>query len=151
MPRAKKKLEPTSLFPKLNEPLIEEVLAHITKFPLAYQQFEVVSYAFKTKKTPCGSVGCFGGWGVLLGMPKEKRRDFAKKASKGDDDVDILMKAEKLFGFTQIESNFVFAAYGYSSEASLEELKKRLAAVRKNREETLNFCRSNLKNVREMM
>src|SRR5262245_39134194 len=117
--------------PKLNEALIKKILEHIKKFPDSYDQNGVISSHEKTKDVPCGAVGCFGGWAVLLSMPKSKRQERAKMQQSSDT---TLNEARDLCGFTQAEANLVFAgADGGDPEIDLSIVKSRIDAVRQAR------------------
>jgi hypothetical protein len=48
--------------PKLNEKLLAKALEHIKMFPDSYNQQTVTEQVDKTEETPCGAIGCFGGW-----------------------------------------------------------------------------------------
>jgi hypothetical protein len=88
------------ILPKLNEALIRKTLKHIKEFPESYDQNDVASECDVTKKTPCGAIGCFGGWMVLLSKPRKARQAFA-------DNVD-LEEARELAGLTSEEADFLF-------------------------------------------
>lgn len=120
-------------FPKLNEKLIAETLRHIEKFPESYDQNDVVRQCQLSRKTPCGSIGCFGGWGYLLQFEKGVRRNQVYKVLNLD--TNVLSKAEKLFGFTPDEADFVFdGSETGDPKSNLKLIKDRLALVRIRRE-----------------
>jgi hypothetical protein len=87
--------------PKLNERLITRVMQHIKKFPESYNQNTVADSCDKTKGTPCGAIGCFGGWAVMLGMPMRDRHDNAAHGVMLDDARDVV-------GLTEDEANYLF-------------------------------------------
>jgi hypothetical protein len=72
--------EELEVLPKLNDKLINKVLEHITKFPESYDQNDVASPCNVSKGTPCGAMGCFGGWAILLGVPRKQRNELANKS-----------------------------------------------------------------------
>lgn len=112
--------------PKLNETLIGKVLTHIKTFPASYDQDDVASTCNITKGTPCGAIGCFGGWAVLLSYPKAKRAAIADSVR--------LDKAQELVGFTDGEADFVFDATGTGdSKKDYKTIVSRLKEVRRAR------------------
>jgi hypothetical protein len=113
--------------PKLNERLIGKVLAHIKAFPGSYDQNDVASSCDVSKETPCGAIGCFGGWAVLLSNPKTKRHDLAEEGY-----VD-LGEAEELVGFTSEEANFVFESASGDPKDDYKTVVSRLNEVRRAR------------------
>jgi hypothetical protein len=112
--------------PKLNDTLINRVIEHITKFPESYDQNDVAISCEITKKTPCGSIGCFGGWAVLLGVPKEHRQKMAPKIHLG--------AAADVLGLTDDESDFLFEGATGNPKADLKVVKERVARIRETRE-----------------
>ena len=114
--------------PKLNERLITKVLQHIKKFPESYEQDIISRECDKTKQTPCGAVGCFGGWAYLLSQPQKKRHQLASN------DVHVLQEARKLLGLTGDESDFLFDTTGNSNpRADYKLIQKRLTHIRESR------------------
>lgn len=111
---------------KLNERLISKVLDHIKAFPGSYDQNEVASSCSITKKTPCGAIGCFGGWAVLLGMKKSERHYEA-------DNVD-LATAEELLGLTSDEADFLFAGGSGVASEDRRTIERRLKDIRDARQ-----------------
>jgi hypothetical protein len=120
--------------PKLNDKLINRVIEHITKFPESYDQNDVAMSCEITKKTPCGSIGCFGGWAVLLGVPKKDRQKMAPNVHWGT--------AAEVLGLTNDESDFLFEGATGNPKADLKVVKERVSRIR----ETRNTIK-NLKNV----
>jgi hypothetical protein len=112
-------------FPKVNVPLINEVLAYIKKFPDTYDQNAVANSVPVTKENKCGAIGCFGGWAVLLSMPLKKRHEYA-------DDV-TLNKAQKLLGLTPEEGNFLFGGASGDPVDDYNLIKRRLTHIRESR------------------
>jgi hypothetical protein len=112
--------------PKLNERLINRTIEHIQVFPESYNQNEITKQCEVTKKTPCGAIGCFGGWGLLLSAPKSQRYELA--ANEGD-----LVKAAKLFGFTEEEGDYIFAGGSGDPKEDLRTIKSRLKNIRNAR------------------
>ena len=113
--------------PKLNERLIGKVLAHIKAFPETYNQNEVAISCKVDAATPCGAIGCFGGWAVLLGVPKEQRSELACTVQ--------LDTAKDLVGFTENEADYVFATvYGnHNAKKDYKTIVARLNEVRRAR------------------
>jgi hypothetical protein len=112
------------LFPKLNETLISKVLVQIKTFPEAYNQNTVADQTDVTKGTPCGAIGCFGGWALLLQYKKEKRHGVA-----GMDSMN-LSKAQKLLGLTEEEGEYLFDTASGNPEKDYQTIIKRLEAIR---------------------
>jgi hypothetical protein len=110
---------------KLNERLIGKVLKHIKAFPETYNQNIVADSCDVTKKTPCGAIGCFGGWAVLLGIPKRQRSDKV-------DSVD-LDTARDLLNLTEKEADYLFDESTGSPRKDYRIILKRLEAIRKSR------------------
>jgi hypothetical protein len=117
--------------PKLNEPLIAKALKHIEAFPKSYDQNDVARTCDVTKKTPCGAIGCLGGWIVLLSKPASKRQDLANTVQ--------LSEARELAGLTQAEADYLFETAEGNPKKDLRTIKKRLANVRKAREIAKKF------------
>jgi hypothetical protein len=111
--------------PKLNEPLIKETLAHIKRFPGSYDQSDVATACDVTRETPCGAIGCFGGWMVLLGAAKTKRHDLAPKVT--------LDKAQRLGGFTSQEADYLFDVAGDDPKENYAIIVERLRNIREAR------------------
>jgi len=112
-------------FPKVNVPLIEEVLEHIKMFPHTYDQNDVARSAPVTGNNECGAIGCFGGWAVLLSMPLSQRHERANNVS--------LSKAKELLGLTEGEAYFLFAGASGNPEKDYELIQKRLTHIRESR------------------
>lgn len=120
--------------PKLNERLITKALEHIKKFPEAYDQQLITGSIDKTKDTPCGAVGCFGGWIKLLSIPKGARHDNALHL----DENNTLVEAGKMVGFTEQERDYVFATTDHQDpEVNYKIIVGRLQQVRIAREKIL--------------
>jgi len=112
--------------PKLNEALIRKTLKHIKDFPESYDQDTVASECEITKKTPCGAIGCFGVWMVLLSKPKKERQAFAESV-----DLDA---ARDLAGLTEEEADFLFDTTGSGdSKKDYKTIVKRLEHIRAQR------------------
>jgi|SRR6267142_4627648 len=107
---------------KLNERLITKVLAHIKAFPEAYDQNDVADSCSVTKGTPCGAIGCFGGWAVLLGFRKSERHDVAQGVDLSD--------ARDLLGLEENEANHLFATASGNPKKDYKTIVKRLAEIR---------------------
>ena len=116
--------------PKLNEKLIGKVLKHIKAFPRSYEQDIVSRECEVTKQTPCGAIGCFGGWAFLLSQPKKKRQRLAQE----QEDEETLPKAAKLLGLTGDESEFLFdTTANYDPKEDYKVIQRRLTHIRKSR------------------
>jgi hypothetical protein len=113
--------------PKLNERLIAKVLEHIKAFPESYNQNIVSVETEVTKKTPCGAIGCFGGWAVLLTNPKSQRPILA--ASEID-----LSEAKELVGLTSEEGEYLFDVAEGNSKRDYKTIVGRLNNIRAARE-----------------
>jgi hypothetical protein len=115
--------------PKINEPLIKKVLGYIRKYPASYDQNEVInSCAVEADETPCGAIGCFGGWAVLLSMKPNERHLYAESTECND-----LAKAGDLLGLTSDEQNFLFAGASGDPKKDYALIKKRLTHIRERR------------------
>ena len=112
-------------FPKVNVPLIEEVLEHIKHNLHTYDQNDVARSAPVTGNNECGAIGCFGGWAVLLSKPLELRHRYAGTVN--------LNQARKLLGLTEGEAYFLFAAASGKPEKDYELIKRRLTHIRESR------------------
>lgn len=112
--------------PKLNDPLIEKVLKHIKAFPVAYNQNEIVFSTPVTEDTPCGAIGCFGGWAVLLTNPVSKRHKLANSLN----DAVVLGEAQELLGLTTSEADYLFDAATGNAKKDLKIIEKRLKTIR---------------------
>ena len=110
---------------KLNEPLIAKVLEHIKRFPEAYDQNDVARSCSISKGTPCGAIGCFGGWAVLFGYPKRERSDVAESV-----DLD---EAAEVLGLKEDEANFLFDVATGNPKDDYKTIVKRLADIRNAR------------------
>lgn len=113
--------------PKLNEKLIGKVLKHIKAFPKSYEQDTISESCEKTKETPCGAIGCFGGWAILLSNPVAERAKLAAKETQLDE-------ARELLGLTEDESNFLFDTTGnHDPKKDYKVIQRRLTHIRESR------------------
>lgn len=124
--------------PELNEELISEVLKHIKEFPDAYNQNCVTACTKTTDETPCGAIGCFGGWAFLLSVPKEKRFSLAGRPS------DHLRKAEKLLGLTSDEADYLFDMATLNTGTNYKIIVHRLDYIRASRNRFEKLQHANL-------
>jgi hypothetical protein len=116
---------------KLNENLIKKVLEHIRRFPESYDQNDVARSCDVTKKTPCGAIGCFGGWTVLIGIPKSKRQHKAFLIDNGNGLA--LNKARDLLGLTDCEADFLFDMGSGNARQDYQLIQRRLKHIREAR------------------
>lgn len=121
--------------PKLNEKLLAKALEHIKMFPDSYNQQTVTEQVDKTEETPCGAIGCFGGWIKLLSLPKGERHEQAINLNEND----TLEEAGRMVGFTTDETGYVFASTNHSDpKVNYKIIVGRLQQVRAAREKILN-------------
>jgi len=113
--------------PKLNERLIAKVLEHIKAFPDSYNQNIISEETEVTKRTPCGAIGCFGGWTVLLNAPKKERPILASS------EVD-LSEAGELLGLTRKEQDYLFKGASGNPRKDYKTILQRLDNIRAARE-----------------
>ena len=111
----------------MNTRLINRVVEHITKFPETYNQNIVAEECEISKQTPCGAIACFGGWTVLLGVPKSERHEAAQEHV-------ALREAGRLLGLTGDESKFLFdISESDDPKENLRIIKRRLKAINQGR------------------
>jgi hypothetical protein len=90
---------------KLNKKLLRDVLKHIKIEP---RRFNMNKWVKESKKAPCGTQACIGGWACLLtvGNTPENRKRYANSRYWV-----IQEKARRVLGLSKSEANALFLTY----------------------------------------
>jgi hypothetical protein len=127
--------------PKLNIKELNKAVRHITKFPETYYQNDITRTCNVTQQTPCGAIGCLGGWLVLLHHPVQNRHRIAAQGGTWNGEhfgVKLLgpepSTAQSIAGLSRGEALFLFAgADGEDAKKNIKIIKRRIVQIRKAR------------------